>query len=74
VDRLSRMKKEHKRKLPALNPSHSSDLLDSLESRELSFGDRVVAYSRKNLPIHGTVRWRSRHQSLGDIVGIETVS
>ena len=73
MDRLSRMKKEHKRKLPALNPSHT-DLLDSLESRELSFGDRVVVYSRKNLPIHGTVRWRSRHQSLGDIVGIETVS
>ena len=73
---MSRMKKEHKRRFPALNPSHtgSSDLSDSLERRELFFGDRVVVYSRKNLPIHGTVRWRGRHWSQGDIVGIETVS
>ena len=71
MDKLSRMKPEHKRKLPALNPSQSSD---HLERKELSFGDRVVVYSRKNLPIHGTVKWKGTHWSLGDIVGIETVS
>ena len=73
LDRLSRMKTEHKRKFRSLNPSQRADFSTSM-TVGLPSGERVVVYNRKNIPIHGTVRWRGQHGTLGEIVGIETVS
>ena len=73
LDGLSRMKVEHKRKFRSLHLDQRSDFLASM-TVGLPGGERVIVYNRKNVPIHGTVRWRGRHGTLGDIVGIETVS
>ena len=73
LDRISRMKTEHKRKFRSLNPSQRADFSASMTVGLLS-GERVIVYNRKNVPIHGTVRWRGQHGTLGEIVGIETVS
>lgn len=73
LDGLSRMKVEHKRKFRSLHLGQRSDFLASTTVGVPS-GERVIVYNRKNVPIHGMVRWRGRHGTLGDIVGIETVS
>lgn len=73
LDGLSRMKVEHKRKFRSLHLDQKPDFSASM-TVGLPGGERVIVYNRKSVPIHGTVRWRGRHGTLGDIVGIETVS
>ena len=45
--------------------------------KAFKIGDRVVVYSKKNIPVHGVVAWVGKHSGPGvnfTVLGIETVS
>ncbi len=62
--------------LPGANPHIQGSCAD--KPPVFKINDRVVVYNRKNVPIHGTVRWTGRNIHTRTLntnhIGIETVS
>ena len=57
--------------------SHNKEGRNHRTAARFEEKDRVVVYTEKNIPVHGTVRWTGRY-SLSEIeaafvIGIETV-